>query len=145
MNLITNKNMGHLLIKTESELPYIAKQLLPAIREHQIIAFYGEMGAGKTTLIKEICNQMGVQDYVTSPTFSIVNIYIAQSQEEIYHFDFYRIESLKEAVDIGLDEYFDSGNICLMEWPEKIESYLPKEVLKIHIKVNPDESREVEF
>ena len=106
-----------------------------------MVAFFGEMGAGKTTLIREICEQLGVSDTVTSPTFALVNHYMSGDGSDIYHFDFYRIEKLEEAYDLGYDEYFDSGALCLVEWPEKIEQLLPPETLKVNIKVTGPESR----
>ena len=101
------------------------------IPNEKIIAFYGEMGAGKTTLIKEICKQIGVSDNVSSPTFAIVNEYRITSGEAVYHFDFYRIRNLQEAIDIGIEEYFNSGSYCLIEWPEKIAKLLPPQTVKL--------------
>ncbi|MGB0837051.1 MAG: tRNA (adenosine(37)-N6)-threonylcarbamoyltransferase complex ATPase subunit type 1 TsaE [Flavobacteriaceae bacterium] len=100
---------------------------------YKTILFYGNMGVGKTTLIKEIFKQLNVVDSVSSPTFSIVNEYRTSQGLPCYHFDFYRLEQAEEALDIGIDEYFDSGRWCLAEWPENIEEYLPLESVKIHI------------
>tara|TARA_Y100000589_G_scaffold246893_1_gene234728 strand:+ start:42618 stop:43055 length:438 start_codon:yes stop_codon:yes gene_type:complete len=105
--------------------------------------FYGEMGAGKTTLIKNFCVKAGVFDNVTSPTFSLVNEYLTKNDETIYHFDFYRIEDEEEAIHIGFDEYLYSGNICLIEWPEKIPNLLPHSNLNIIFKINSDNSRTI--
>ena len=108
----------------------------------QLFAFYGQMGAGKTTLIKAICQQLGVTEEANSPTFAIVNEYESQ-KGAIYHFDFYRINRPEEALDFGLFDYFDSGNICLMEWPECIEPLLPDDTIKIQISVIDDNTRKI--
>ena len=110
-----------------------AEEFLAAIEGNTIIAFYGHMGAGKTTFIKALCDKLGVADTVCSPTFTIVNEYCTAEGRPVFHFDFYRINSLKEASDIGLDEYFYSDELCLIEWPEKIEELLPEEALKVTI------------
>ena len=100
------------------------------------------MGAGKTTFITAVCKALGVEeDAISSPTFAIVNEYRMRSGEPLFHFDFYRIEHLEEALDIGLYDYLDSGALCLIEWPENIEGLLPEETLKVQIRVNPDQSR----
>lgn len=124
-------------------LPTATASLLPYIKEADVVAFYGKMGAGKTTLIKELCKQLGVNDVVNSPTFSLVNEYHTQNGETIYHFDFYRINKLEEAYDFGYEEYFYSGNLCLIEWPELIEQLLPEDTLKLQITENADSSRTV--
>lgn len=125
-----------------SELNAAAKEFLARIGENRLIAFYAPMGAGKTTFTSAVCHELGVrEDAVSSPTFAIVNEYRTASEEFLYHFDFYRINKPSEALDIGLYDYFDSGNFCIMEWPENIENLLPEETLKVSIKVNPDESR----
>ena len=103
------------------------------------------MGAGKTTFTTAICHRLGVEDTVCSPTFTILNEYVTGHGEPVYHFDFYRIKDLREAVDIGVDDYFYSGNLCLIEWPENIGPLLPEETLSVHITVNPDLSRTVEW
>ena len=103
------------------------------------------MGAGKTTFTKAICKVLGVPDSVNSPTFTIINEYRTKEGEPVYHFDFYRIDKLEEAYDIGFDEFVDSGRLCLIEWPEKIEKLLPEETLRVYIKVLPDDSREISF
>lgn len=119
-----------------------AKEFLDEIGDNRLIAFYAPMGAGKTTFTTALCHVLGVrEDAVGSPTFAIVNEYKAADGQPIYHFDFYRITRLEEALDIGLYDYLDSGNLCLMEWPENIEPLLPEETLKVKIDVKPDGSR----
>jgi len=115
------------------DLRAVAKELLAVSAEHTIWSFKGEMGAGKTTLIKSICGALGAQDDMSSPTFSIVNEYVLSDGDSIYHFDFYRIEHEYEAVDIGAEEYFDSGSYCFIEWPERIERLIPEKHLEINI------------
>ena len=124
------------------ELPAAAEQFLSEIGKNRLIAFYAPMGAGKTTFTTAICHALGVRDdAVSSPTFAILNEYRAASGEPVFHFDFYRINRLTEALDLGLYDYLDSGCLCLMEWPENIEELLPEETLKVHITVQPDGSR----
>ena len=120
-----------------------AETFIDAIGDDRIIAFYGKMGSGKTTFIKAICENLGVNDVINSPTFAIVNEYLDGEGFSIYHFDFYRIKKEQEALDIGLEEYFDSGCLCLIEWPECIERLLPFETRKASITENPDGSRTV--
>lgn len=119
--------------KTLSDYPEVARRIVDTAGERRHIAFYGEMGAGKTTLILEILKVLGVKDRGSSPTFSIVNEYQRPNGDPVYHFDFYRIESEEEVYDIGYETYFYSGFYCLMEWPEKIESLLPEEVVRVSI------------
>ena len=129
---------------TIQSLEYIdeaARQFVQQIGTNDIIAFYGKMGAGKTTFIKALCQQMGVTDTVTSPTFAIVNEYLDGNQNPIYHFDFYRIRRSEEVLDIGFEDYINSGSLCLIEWPEMIEDYLPDDTLRIYIDEQPDGSR----
>ena len=121
------------IICTLDALDAAAGEFLEAIEGNTIIAFYGHLGAGKTTFIKAVCDRLGVEDNVCSPTFTIVNEYQAASGEPVFHFDFYRIDSLKEAQDLGLDEYFYSGSLCLMEWPEKISQLLPEDTVEVKI------------
>ncbi len=129
-------------IKGLEELDRAAGTFLREIGDHTLIAFYAPMGAGKTTFTTAVCKALGVrEDAVSSPTFAIVNEYRAASGEPVYHFDFYRIGKVSEALDIGFYDYIDSGALCLMEWPENIEEILPEETLKVHISVLPDESR----
>lgn len=124
------------------ELPVAAKEFLKQIGEHKLIAFFAPMGAGKTTFTSALCHELGVRDdAVSSPTFAIVNEYRTASNDFLYHFDFYRINKLSEALDIGLFDYFDSGSLCIMEWPENIEELLPEDTLRVGIKVNEDNSR----
>ncbi len=131
----------NLTVRELSELPSTARKLLEEYGDYNIWLFYGEMGAGKTTLIKEICGARDVVDNISSPTFSIVNEYWTSTDETIYHFDFYRIEDQKEAIDIGLDEYFYSGDLCLVEWPERIPSLIPDDYLEINIKLGDNNQR----
>ncbi len=119
-----------------------AEQFLKETAGHSVIAFYAPMGAGKTTFTTAICHKLGVsEDAVSSPTFSIVNEYKTADKESVFHFDFYRINKIEEAFDIGFYDYIDSGSLCLIEWPENIESILPEETLKVHITVQNDGSR----
>lgn len=120
-----------------------AAEFLKELGERKVVAFYGSMGAGKTTFIKAICNVLGVTDAVNSPTFAIVNEYLAADGSNIYHFDFYRIKKLEEAYDIGYENYFYSGNLCLIEWPELIEELLPDDAVRVHITETPDGAREL--
>ena len=126
-----------------SDLPHVARLIVEAARECRVVAFYGQMGSGKTTLIQQVCLQLGVNQEVTSPTFALVYEYAGRDQHPVYHFDFYRIEDPVEALDFGLEEYLDSGNICLMEWPEMIEDLLPEERLEVRLTVNPDQTRAI--
>ena len=135
-------DMEHeIIIKNTEDLDRAAGEFLKEIGDHKLIAFYAPMGAGKTTFTTALCKRLGVKDPVCSPTFTIINEYLAANGESIYHFDFYRITKNEEAIDIGLDDYLYSGNLCLMEWPENIENLLPEETLKVRIQVNPDQSR----
>src|SRR3954466_2261356 len=125
-----------------SELPAIAQQIIDFAGTNRIFLFYGDMGAGKTTLIKTLCGALGSNDNITSPTFAIVNEYNG-SDSKIYHFDFYRLKNQNEALDIGCDEYFYSGNYCFIEWPEKIPNILPNNYVKIDIKVIDNNVRQI--
>ena len=127
--------MSSTTLNNLSELPAIAKQLLQSFDGEKVVAFHGVMGAGKTTLIKALCEALGVQDTISSPTFSIVNEYRTIKGEKIYHFDFYRIKSVEEAYDMGYEEYFYSKAYCFIEWPEKIEELMPLNYEKIGIEV----------
>ena len=121
-------------INSVDALAEVSDYLISLREEADVIAFYGSMGAGKTTLIKNLCHRMGVTDEVNSPTFAIVNEYVTEEGESVYHFDFYRIKKLEEAYDIGYENYFYSGNLCLIEWPEMIEPLLPEEYIRVEIR-----------
>jgi len=125
-----------------SELPLAAKSILSLSQQNKIFLFYGDMGAGKTTLIKSLCASLGSTDVVTSPTFSIVNEYIG-AKVKIYHFDFYRLKNQAEALDLGYEEYFYSGAYCFIEWPEKIPDLLPAHYVRVDVKVLNDGSRQI--
>jgi len=127
---------------TLSELPEIADKIIQEV-PHKVLLFYGKMGVGKTTLIKEIVKQLKVEDLVSSPTFSLVNEYHTNEGETIYHFDFYRIEKDEEALDIGIDDYFYNNEWCLVEWPEKVKNLLPLNAVEIHLSMNDDGSRNI--
>lgn len=131
-----------IVVNTLEQLPEAAGQFLEEIGQNRLIAFYAPMGAGKTTFTTAICHQLGVrEDAVSSPTFAILNEYRTAKGEPVFHFDFYRINRLAEALDLGLYDYLDSGALCLMEWPENIEELLPEETLKVHIGVQPNGAR----
>jgi tRNA threonylcarbamoyladenosine biosynthesis protein TsaE len=117
-----------------SELSDVAREILSQSKS-KILLFYGEMGAGKTTLIKEICSLLDIEDKISSPTFSLVNEYMSRQGESVYHFDFYRIEDEEEAMDIGFEEYIDSDKWCLIEWPQNIENLLPLKSSAIQIQI----------
>lgn len=127
-----------------AEISEVAESLLREA-DSRILLFYGEMGSGKTTIIKEIATKLGVKDITNSPTFSLVNEYVTGKGDRMYHFDFYRIEHEEEAFDIGFEEYLDSGNWCLIEWPEKVENLLPLDSVVIRIDINPDDSRTIQL
>ena len=118
-----------------------AREFVEQIGDKRVFAFYGGMGAGKTTFTTALCKVLGVTDPVGSPTFAIVNEYLRADGDYMYHFDFYRINKLSEAVEIGLDDYLYSGCLCIMEWPENVEELLPEDTLRVNITVNPDLSR----
>jgi len=121
-------------IKSLSEINNIAAKFIQAHPADRIFAFYGEMGAGKTTFIKALCEEMKVLDYVTSPTFALINEYKTESNQTIFHFDFYRIKDPSEAFDFGYEDYFYSGDYCFIEWPELIETLLPSITVKVTIR-----------
>ena len=131
----------HFTIKNESEIGRVAQSLIPLLQRYKVAAFYGSMGVGKTTFIKELCREMGVGDTVTSPSFAIVNEYLSGGGEVIYHFDFYRLKSVAEVFDMGYEEYFYSDQVCLMEWPEKILEVLPARRLDIFMEEKDDGAR----
>lgn len=127
-----------------NQLPEIAKSVIENSK-HKILLFYGDMGVGKTTLIKELVKQLGVTDNVSSPTFSLVNEYHTNNQDKVYHFDFYRIEEEEEAMDMGIEEYFYSNNWCLVEWPNKVKNLLPLKSVIITITTNSNQQRTIEL
>lgn len=133
--------MRTLHIRSEEELPEVAAALLDELGDRRVVVLRGEMGAGKTTLVRAVAEALGVADQVTSPTFALVNHYRGRSGQSIYHFDFYRVEQLSEAYDLGYEEYFYSGDLCLVEWPEKIEPLLPDEVVEVRITVDGPDQR----
>lgn len=133
------------IIKDLADLDRAAAEFLQKIGNNTLLAFFAPMGAGKTTFTTALCKALGVTDPVCSPTFTIVNEYMTSDGESMFHFDFYRINKVQEAYDIGVDDYFYSGCICIMEWPENIEEILPEETLRISIKVNPDLSRTISW
>ena len=137
--------MGKISIQNISCIEDAAREFLRQTQGVTVYAFYGRMGAGKTTFISALCSVLGVGDEVASPTFTIVNEYRASDGTPVFHFDFYRIENLSEVLDIGYEEYLDSGGICLMEWPEKIEELLPEDALRVSIVEEEDGSRTVTF
>lgn len=120
-----------------------AAEFLKELGDRKIVAFYGSMGAGKTTFIKAICDVLGVTDTVNSPTFAIVNEYLAANGDSVYHFDFYRIKKIEEAYDFGYEDYFYSGNLCLIEWPELIEELLPEDTVRVKIEETTNGAREL--
>ena len=128
-------------IENTQNLTVGAQKFVDEMGENRVFAFYGKMGAGKTTFIKAICEALGVEDVVTSPTFAIVNEYADAKGEPVYHFDFYRIKNLREAYDIGCEEYFYSGYPCFIEWPELVEELLPEDTVKVCIEVLENEER----
>lgn len=132
-------------IESTDGLAAAARQFVEAMGERRVFAFYGKMGAGKTTFIKAICEEMGVDDVITSPTFAIVNEYETSEEDTIYHFDFYRIKKIEEVYDMGYEEYFYSGNLCFIEWPELIEDLLPEDATKVTIEEAEDGSRVISF
>lgn len=144
-NFEKQKKYMKLTAKTLDELSGAAREFVKNMNGNTVFAFYGKMGAGKTTFIKAVCEELGVEDVITSPTFAIVNEYTAGNGNPIYHFDFYRIKKLDEVFDMGYDDYVESGNLCLMEWPELIEDILPEDAVKVTITVADDGTRTIEF
>ena len=122
-----------------------AREFINHIGDHRVFAFYGKMGAGKTTFVKAICEELGVEDVITSPTFAIINEYTQPNGESLYHFDFYRIKKLEEVYDMGYEDYFYSGALCFIEWPELIEDVLPDDAVRVNIEEQADGSRLVTF
>lgn len=133
-------------INSLADINEAAKQFIANMGNVKVFAFYGKMGAGKTTFIKAICEEMGVEDVITSPTFAIVNEYTSQKTgDTIYHFDFYRIKKLEEVYDMGYEDYFYGGSICFLEWPELIEDLLPEDAVKVSIEETEDGGRIIKF
>ena len=121
----------------------VARQFVEEQRDGRVFAFCGQMGAGKTTFIAAVCKALGIEEPVNSPTFAIVNEYVADNGETVYHFDCYRLNTLRDALNIGIEEYFASGNICFIEWADNIEELLPVDTVRVNIVVEDDGSREV--
>ena len=132
-------------IQSLEDISRAAREFVDVIGDRTVFAFYGHMGAGKTTFIKAICEALGVEDVITSPTFAIVNEYTTGSGKPLYHFDFYRIKRLDEFFDMGGEDYFYSGNLCFIEWPELIEEVLPTDAVIVSIKEDVDGSRVVDI
>jgi tRNA threonylcarbamoyladenosine biosynthesis protein TsaE len=137
--------MQRILIKDKKQLPVAARRILEYTSGQKILAFYGQMGAGKTTIIKALCKALGAEEIVSSPTFTLVNEYRTNKGTTLYHIDFYRIGKMEEVFDFGIEEYFASGSYCLMEWPELIEEILPPETVRIRITVGDKEQRIIEI
>ncbi len=136
--------MSRIIMQSENDLPQAATEFIRQMGDHRIFAFYGEMGAGKTTLIKEICRQMEVKDNVSSPTFALVYEY-STVKGTVYHFDFYRVKELSELFDLGYEDYFYSGEYCFIEWPEMAEHILPEKHVKVKISVGKEGARLLEI
>lgn len=138
-----NNNVLEIKINSLDDLEMAAYKFMTEMNDFTVFAFYGQMGAGKTTFINELCRQLGVEtDATNSPSFAIINEYRSDTTAElIYHFDCYRLENEQEAVDIGAEDYFDSGALCLIEWPERIEGLLPDDTVRVDLTVNDDNSR----
>jgi tRNA threonylcarbamoyladenosine biosynthesis protein TsaE len=137
-----------IIIKDIAQIREAAQQFVEQIGDRSVFAFYGKMGAGKTTFIKAVCEELGVDDVITSPTFAIVNEYSLTSHlspltSKIYHFDFYRIKKLEEVYDMGFEDYFYSGDLCFIEWPELIEEVLPEDAVRVTIEALTDGSRKI--
>ncbi len=125
-------------------LSLVASEIISSAKNKNIL-FYGQMGVGKTTLIKEICKQLMVLDLISSPTFSLVNEYQTSKNEKVFHFDFYRITNEEEALDMGIEEYLDNDDWCLIEWPENIENLLPLDAVEIHLTILENEQRNIQL
>lgn len=139
--------MTTIKITSLENIEQAAREFAQHMGDETVYAFYGEMGAGKTTFINALCRVLGVEEDITnSPSFSIINEYRSDTTAElIYHFDLYRLENIEEAFEIGVEDYFDSGALCLLEWPERIEDMLPFDTVKVNIVVNDDETRDISF
>lgn len=130
-------------IKNEAELPLAARKFAENMGGRKHFAFRAPMGAGKTTFISALCKELGSEDEASSPTFSIVNEYEVAGKAPIYHFDFYRIEDEAELIDMGVEDYWENGSVCLIEWPEMAEGYLPDDLVEVEIQLNGDDSRTI--
>lgn len=130
---------------TLEEIHTVAKKMLPIIDTHRVIALHGQMGAGKTTLIKAFCKAMGVQDVISSPTYSLINSYKTPNNAAIFHIDLYRIKDEEEAINAGIEDCLYSTHICLIEWPDKIENLLPENTLHLTLTIQSDGSRKICF
>ena len=137
--------MNSITIFSLGELDRAAERFLELAGGHRVIAFSGELGAGKTTFIQAICRQLGIEVDVNSPTFSLVNEYFSPEGDSVFHFDLYRIESLEELYDMGYEEYFYSGSLCLIEWPEKARDLIPEDALWVQIKIGEKDVRILQF
>ena len=135
----------NLILRNISDLEAAAPKIIGAAASSRIIAFYGQMGAGKTTIIKVLCAYLGASDLVSSPTFTLINEYLTKQGESIYHIDFYRIKKAEEIFDFGIEEYFSSGSRCFLEWPEMVEDYLPANVFRVKITIGENEERILTF
>ena len=133
--------MNTITIDSLSDLPKVAELVLESLNGRNVVAFFAPMGAGKTTLISTLMEALGSEDIVTSPTFALVNQYYTAEREPVYHFDFYRINSINEAFDMGYEEYFYSGDLCLVEWPEKVEQLLPDDTMVVKIEILDESTR----
>lgn len=133
--------MNTITINSLSELSKVADLVLESLNGRNVVAFFAPMGAGKTTLISTLMETLGSEDIVTSPTFALVNQYYTETREPVYHFDFYRINSINEAFDMGYEEYFYSGDLCLVEWPEKVEQLLPDDTMVVKIEIVDENTR----
>lgn len=139
--------MKTITINSLADLPRAAREFVELMDDSTVFAFYGDMGAGKTTFINALCRELGVsEDIATSPSFSLVNEYRSDTTAElIYHFDLYRLDNLDEALDMGIEDYFDSGALCLLEWPERVEELLPDDTVRVKLFVNDDDSRTIQL
>ncbi|MDE7386577.1 MAG: tRNA (adenosine(37)-N6)-threonylcarbamoyltransferase complex ATPase subunit type 1 TsaE [Muribaculaceae bacterium] len=139
--------MKTITINSLADLPRAAREFVELMDDSTVFVFYGDMGAGKTTFINALCRELGVsEDIATSPSFSLVNEYRSDTTAElIYHFDLYRLDNLDEALDMGIEDYFDSGALCLLEWPERVEELLPDDTVRVKLFVNDDDSRTIQL
>ncbi|MDR1405815.1 MAG: tRNA (adenosine(37)-N6)-threonylcarbamoyltransferase complex ATPase subunit type 1 TsaE [Prevotellaceae bacterium] len=135
----------NITISGPDDLPLVAKALLPALQHAKVAAFHGDMGIGKTTLIKALCRALGTTDTVNSPSFALVNEYRDGGGNPVYHFDFYRIQNIEEVYDLGYEEYFYGGHVCLIEWPEKVHSILPPDALHVYLQLSKKGNRIIRF